>query len=338
MMIAWPVHRRVDHFLGSAVHGFQTLGKREHAARGGLTFGEVPQRIFGDDYRTVDNQAEIQRAEAHEVGADAPLQHAGCRHQHGHGDDKRGYQRRPEVAEQHEQHEDHQESAFTEVGGDGLHRGVHELGAVEHGFEFNAGRQGAAHLVDFGINGGRDGAAIAANQHERCADDHLVAVLAGAAGPNFTADRHLGNVADTYRHRTSCADNNIANVLEIFEPSTGAHGNPFTVALDDAGATADVIGFNRASDVAEGQAQGDQLRGIRLNLVLLDVAADGIDAGHAHDALDLRPDHPILHGAQIRGALDFGRQSLAFRCDVNASIGFGRRKPDRPHVDFAEAG
>ena len=38
----------------------------------------------------------------------------------------------------------------------------------------------------------------------------------------------------------------------------------------------------------------DQARRIGLHLVLLDVAADGVGAGHARHGLHLRPDDPVL--------------------------------------------
>ena len=92
----------------------------------------MAQAVLGDDDRAIDDQAEVERAEAHQVGADPALPHADGGHQHGKRNDQRGDHRGAEIAEQQEQHRDDQQRAFGEVvrhGGDG---GVDELGAVEH--------------------------------------------------------------------------------------------------------------------------------------------------------------------------------------------------------------
>ena len=100
--------------------------------------------------------------------------------------------------------------------------------------------------VDLGVDSGRHGAAVAADQHQRRADNDLVAVLAGAAGADFAADRHLGDVADPHRNAAARADDDVADVAEVFEASAGAHGDAFAVALDNAGAAAGVVGFDGA--------------------------------------------------------------------------------------------
>ena len=117
-----------------------------------------------------------------------------------------------------------------------------------------------------------------------------------------------------------------------------------------AGAAADVVALQRLDHVVEGQAERDQLRRVGLDVVLLDVAADRIDAGDARHALELRPDDPVLHRAQIGGALDLAVEPLALGREVGAvalpararrrarAASVGAAILDRPHVDLAEAG
>jgi len=66
---------------------------------------------------------------------------------------------------------------------------------------------------------------------------------------------------------------------------------------------------------------------IRLDMVLLDVPADRVDAGHALEPGDLRANDPVLHRAKEGRALDLGRQPLAVRGEVRA-VGL----PARPAV------
>src|SRR3712207_7859081 len=50
---------------------------------------EPPQRVLRDDDGAVDDEAEIEGAEAHQVGADPGLDHADHRQQHGERDHQR---------------------------------------------------------------------------------------------------------------------------------------------------------------------------------------------------------------------------------------------------------
>ena len=78
--------------------------------------------------------------------------------------------------------------------------------------------------------------------------------------------------------------------------------------------------------------------------------SDRVDAGDVADAFDLRADDPVLHGAQVGGALDIGRETLALRREVRAvalparfaALCRGRARAagvlvlDGPHVDLAQ--
>src|SRR5262245_52711014 len=85
----------------------------------------------------------------------------------------------------------------------------------------------------------------------------------------------------------------------------------------------------------------------RITVSAIDVPADGIDAGHARHALELRPDDPVLHRAQVGGALELARERLAFRREIGSVAlparlsvaqvaALPRLKSDCPHIDFAE--
>ena len=53
-----------------------------------LGFGETSQGVLDDDDGTIHDQAEIERAEAHQIGRDACLQHADAGEQHRDRDDE----------------------------------------------------------------------------------------------------------------------------------------------------------------------------------------------------------------------------------------------------------
>jgi hypothetical protein len=62
-------------------HGSETLLAGQQAAELALLFGEMAQAVLGDDDGAVDDQAEIERTQAHQVGADLPLPHPDRGHQ-----------------------------------------------------------------------------------------------------------------------------------------------------------------------------------------------------------------------------------------------------------------
>ena len=80
-----------------------------------LPHAELAHDIFHDDDRAINDEAEINRAETHQIAGDAELPHAGERKEErerdGGGDDEG----RAPVAEQQEEHYDHQHCAFEEV-------------------------------------------------------------------------------------------------------------------------------------------------------------------------------------------------------------------------------
>ena len=53
-----------------------------------------------------------------------------------------------------------------------------------------------------------------------------------------------------------------------------AHDEALAVALDIAGAAADIVALDRLDDVGERQPKRDELRRVGLHLILLDVAAE----------------------------------------------------------------
>ena len=157
----------------------------------------------------------------------------------------------------------------------------------------------------------------------------------------------LGEVADPDRHAAAGRDDDGADFLDVLQTPAGAHHDAFAVAFDIACAAADIVGLDRLGHVGEGQAERDQLRGVGIDLVLLEIAADRIHAGDAGHHLDLRLDDPVLHRAQIGVLLDLALQQLAVGGQETAvalqarhavALDRGAGEVDGPHVDFAETG
>src|SRR6185437_9607579 len=209
------------------------------------------------------------------------------------------------------------------------------LRPVENRLNFDAWRQGAANLVEPGIDRGGNNTAVAADQHQRRANDDLAAVFAGAAGANFAADLDRGHIADPHRNAIAGAQNDLLNVADAFEASSGSIRDAFAVALDYVGAPAAIVGLDSPNDVVKRQPEADKFHRVGLHLISLDVAPQGIDAGDTDDTLDPRTHDPVLYRAQISRPFNGGMKPFAFRRNEGVRHR-RRRKSDRPHVDFAE--
>mgnify|MGYP003382669915 CR=1 FL=1 len=111
-----------------------------------LLLGETPNAVFHDDDRAIDDDAEVESTEAHQVAADFRADHAGDGEQHRKRDDAGGEQRGAEVPQQQKQDDNDERGSFKEVLLHGLDGGVHECGAVINGVGLHAFRQRAVHF------------------------------------------------------------------------------------------------------------------------------------------------------------------------------------------------
>ena len=94
-----------DHFMGGVPDRFQS----------GLLlvmFLQAMDGVLHHHHRAVHDHAEIDRAQAHQVGADAEQPHAEKADQHGKGNDRRRDQGGAQIAEKEQQHDRHQHEAF----------------------------------------------------------------------------------------------------------------------------------------------------------------------------------------------------------------------------------
>ena len=119
-----------------------------------LLLGEVPQGVLGDDDRPVDDEAEVEGAKAHQVGADPSLDHARHGHQHRNRDHERRDDGRADVAEQEEQDDDHEGGALREVLRHSLDGGLDQQRSIEDGLDLDAGWQRAPDLGHLDVDGG----------------------------------------------------------------------------------------------------------------------------------------------------------------------------------------
>ena len=145
----------------------------------------------------------------------------------------------------------------------------------------------------------RHTAAVLVDQHEHGAEHHLTAVLGGSAGAQFLADADFGDVADADRCAANAADDDIGDVIDSAHLARCTDQQLLATALDVAGANVAVVAFQGSQQIIQGQLVGSQALGIGRNLVLLGVAANGVDFGNPGHVAQLRLDDPVLDHPQV---------------------------------------
>ena len=332
-------HKRTTHLVAGGTDDVEPFAEREQATQLALAAGQAAQAVLHNDHRTVDDDPEVDRAEAHQVAADAGAVHPRRREQHRKRDGQRGEKRGAKVAEQPEEHGDHQCRPVKQIVRHGINGGIHQPRAVEHGPDGDARRQAALHLGQLLRRRLGHGAAVCAGEHHRRADHGFAPVYAGAAEAHFAAKRDFRHVADANRRAVDLLHHDVRNGRRAAEPAARPHQRRRAVALDVARAEAEVVALQRGGEVVECQPVRAQRPEPGQHVILFHVTADGVDVGHERNGLDLRPDDPVLHRAEESQALDVVGEPLAAGRDEAARLAKRLRlELDRPHEHLAKPG
>jgi hypothetical protein len=260
--------------------------------------------VLHHDHRAVDDEAEVDRPEAHQARRNprGPHQVGGEEHRQR---DRQGHdQAGPDVAEEHEQHADHEQPPLGEVVEHRVERPADQVAAVVDDLQFDAGRKRAADLAQLLFGGGHDPPAVLAADHHHHPGHHLAAAVAGRRPlPHERGHGHGADVSDEHRHAPRrAADDDLLDVGHALEQRLAAD-EPLLAMLDDiAAAGAGVVALQRPEHLAEGDAMGRHPVGIDLHLVALGEAAVAVDVGDAGHGPHRRRDVPLEDAAQVHQA------------------------------------
>ena len=114
------------------------------------------------------------------------------------------------------------------------------------------------------------------------------------------ADLDVGHLLDVHGHAVRRADDDLLDVVDRRDQADATHDQPRAVRLEDVAADVDIAVADGGDDGAEGQVVGAETIRIDVDLILLDVAADGRDFGHAWDGIELVADEPVLQASAAR--------------------------------------
>ena len=230
-----------EHRAGDLTRGSRQLGRTlifgQGSSEGPDTLLKPSQEILHHHHGTVDDEAEVDRAQTHQVGTGLGSGHAGEQQEERKGNRQRDEQRGPPMPQQHQQDDHDDQRTLEEVRLDGADGRADEIGAVIEHSDFHALRQvgtDGGELLDRAF---RDFAGVLTGQHDGGADDGLLPVDGGRAHAGGVADRHAGDV--THGHGGSEAGGAKRDTRDILggpHASVGADGEGLAAERNDAAA------------------------------------------------------------------------------------------------------
>ena len=131
----------------------KTLGARQWPAVLSLRMGKTTDTVLDDHNRSVDDDAEVECAQTHQIGAHLVSHHPSESKQHRQGNHGRRDDGCANVAQEQEQDHDHQDRAFQQVLLHRADRFIHQDSTVVNGDRMNAFRQAAVDFIHFFVDG-----------------------------------------------------------------------------------------------------------------------------------------------------------------------------------------
>jgi len=177
-----------------------------------------------------------------------------------------------------------------------------------------------------------------------------MAIAAGRTQARRAAQVDVGHIGYAHHHAIAGGHRRLRQVVGGQRQAVGTYHQALAGTLHETGTGLHVGTLQGSDQVGQAEAVRGQLGAVRMHAVLLDVAANRIDAGQPRTGTHLRRDDPVLHGAQVGRAFIRRAQQVAFRCAVDLTglpagfTGLGqlgwveRGEVHRPHQHFTEAG
>ena len=129
------------HFAGGTAHFRQPLCGQELSPQLMLFLRDVPQDVFDHHDGPIDNEAEVDRSEAHQIGADLCLHHAGEHEKKGERNGQCDDEGRPPIAQKGEQYNRHEDRALKEILLHGVYGRIDQIRAVIDDTDHDARRE-----------------------------------------------------------------------------------------------------------------------------------------------------------------------------------------------------
>src|ERR1700686_2166655 len=299
---------------------------------------DVAHDVFHHDHGAVHNHAEVECAERKKIRRNVTEieKNGGEKKCEGNrdGDD----QRAANVPQENKKDQRNQDHAVSEISQNRVHRGVHEVTAVEMGNNFYAlGQEPIIQFVDLDVERVEGGVGFGSFAKQDDAFDHVLVVDDSAI---FAADcfselpqtnlgrlHDDGDVPDADGRSIHALDDGGGDVVGRLHQADGAHVELLLAAFDESAARVSVVVSERLLDLGKRQSVRNQFAGIDLHLIFAGRAAEDVDVDNVGHGFQLVQHEPVVESLQFHRviarirALEREEHDLAGGAVVRAETG-----------------
>ena len=244
---------------------------------------QSPDKVLHHHHRRIDQETEVERPQAHEVGRIAEALHEHEGEEHRQWDDRRDNQRCANIPEEEEEDERDEEPALEQVPEDGACRPVYDGALVVELGDGYPLRQQRSDIFEARFDARHDVLAVCPLEHHDHAGERFAPTVARyrplAWLSTYADRRHISHV--DRRASVAGGDHDVADVGGVAEPAQSAHGEAFAAVLDVPRTEIPVIGGERGLQITERDPVAGELAGVGQYVELLYHAAPRIHVGHS---------------------------------------------------------
>ena len=158
------------------------------------------------------------------------------------------------------------------------------------------GGKAGLNLVDLLLDGSDDFAGVGAVANDDHAADSLLAIFVEHAATELRAELHAGDIADGDRCAVIGGERNVLDVFEAADQADAAHHVLGVADFHHFSADIVVAALDGGNHLLERNVVGAELYRVKVDLVLLDEAADAGDFSDSGHGVELVLDEPVLQG------------------------------------------
>ena len=289
-----------EHFLAGGQDALVPFRPGQRPAQAGPGLGESLEVHIGHDHGPIDQDAEIDGAEAEQAGCDRHLVHPQEREGHRQGNGRGDQDSRPDIPQDEEQDQDDEQGAGEEIALDRSDDLLHEIGAIVDEVHLHVLGQELFHLLEPRLQLLGDDLAVFAHQHEAQPQDDFALPLGGHGSPaDLVSLPDFGDVADADGHAFLRPDDDVPDPFQVAYPGLAMDQEGLARGDDLPAAHVAVVVLQGREDLPQGEAVLDQDFGIHHHLVLQLEPAPGIDLGDARHLAHFGLDDPVVQGPDL---------------------------------------
>ena len=261
---------------------------------------EAADAILDHDDAGIDDQAEVDRPQAHEARCDASGEHDVGREQHRQGDRQGDDQTTADVAQHQEEDRHDERPAFEEVVDHRVEGLVDQVRPVVKRLDRHAGRQAGLELGHRLLDVLNDAPGILADEHHHQAGDDLpLAIARHQARADHRCQLDLRHVGHRDGDAVALDQDDRRDVSHRVRLALAPDVPRFPLVDEVAAADVAVVRPQGVEDVGQGQVVLGQFVGVQLDLERLQLPTVRVDLRDPRDSAQLVCDEPVQDRPQL---------------------------------------